>query len=67
MADKDLELEALREQIVEKERDITGRDQTIAVRDAEIRDLNDEIQCLNGVINQNGLQAGDLMSQMSDL
>ena len=67
MADKDLELEALREQIVDKERDITERDQTIAVRDLDIRDLNDEIQRLNGVINQNGLQAGDLMNQMTDL
>ena len=67
MADKDLELEALREQIVDKERDISERDQTIASRDLDIRDLNDEIQRLNGVINQNGLQAGDLMSQMSDL
>ena len=37
------------------------------MRDADIRDLNDEIQRLNSVINQNGLQAGDLMGQMSDL
>ena len=33
LADKDMELEALREQIIDKEGIITDREQTIAARD----------------------------------
>ena len=43
LADKDLELEALREQIVDKEKVITERDQTIVMRESDITGLNAEI------------------------
>lgn len=60
LADKDLELEALKEQIVDKERVITDRDQTLASRESLIAELNTEIARLNSIIEQNGMQAGDL-------
>ena len=57
----------MREQIVSKERDITERDQSLVMRDNMINDLNAEIQRLNSMIEQNGMQAGDLSKQITDL
>lgn len=50
-----------------KERDITERDQSLVMRDNMINDLNAEIQRLNSMIEQNGMQAGDLSKQITDL
>lgn len=47
LADKDQELEALREQCFDKEQIITEREQTIAQRDNTIEDLNRQIENLN--------------------
>ena len=67
LADKDLELEALKEQIVDKERVITERDQTIASRESLIAELNTEIARLNSINEQNGMQAGDLSNQLAEM
>ena len=58
LADRQQEIEALKEQCFEKEKMITERDQTIAHRDATIEDLNRQIEQLNIIINQNGMDAG---------
>lgn len=60
LADKDLEIDALREQCSDKERMITQGEQTIAEREHMINNLNAEIDRLNSIIQQNGMQAGDL-------
>ena len=67
MAQREREIEALQEQCVDKERQITEQDQTILQRDQTIAALNAEIERLNGVIQQNGMAAGDLQQQMADL
>jgi len=55
LADKDIEIAALKEQCVDKERAITQRDQTIAERDREIMKLKADIDRLNMVISQSGM------------
>lgn len=60
LADKDLELEALHEQIFDKEKIITERDQILVSREKLIAELNTEIARLNSIIEQNGMKAGDL-------
>jgi len=67
LADRDLEIEAMGEQLVDKERAITERDQTIAERDSHIQRLQAEIDRLNGVISQNGMAANDLQGSLGDL
>lgn len=67
LADKDIEIAALKEQCVDKERAITQRDQTIAERDREIMKLKADIDRLNMVISQSGMQAGDLQNQIATL
>lgn len=66
LADKDMEIQALTEQIVDKERVITELDQTVNERDRTIMDLNAEIERLNSIIQQNGMAAGDLQAQLAD-
>ena len=61
-----MEIQALTEQIVDKERVITELDQTVNERDRTIMDLNAEIERLNLIIQQNGMAAGDLQAQLAD-
>lgn len=61
-----MEIQALTEQIVDKERVITELDQTVNERDRTIMDLNAEIERLNSIIQQNGMAAGDLQAQLAD-
>jgi len=66
LADRGLEIKALMEQLAGKEQTITLRDNEIAGRDQQIAQLQQEIARLNQIINQNGMQAGDLQNQLAD-